>query len=76
MLDARDAGSSDRWYVTDGVVAVGPVTYELVLRGVAYGRIPVVEALAERCVVMGWAEWAEQFPDMGSRTLGLRTRAA
>jgi len=30
---------SDRWFVTNGVVAVGPVTFELVLRGVAYGRI-------------------------------------
>jgi len=38
-----EAGSnpvpSDRWFVTNGVAAVGPVTFELVLRGVAYGRI-------------------------------------
>jgi len=38
--DTRDTGSPDRWFVTNGVVAVGPVSYELVLRGVAYGRIP------------------------------------
>lgn len=38
--DPRESGNSDRWYVTNGVVAVGPVSYELVLRGVAYGRIP------------------------------------
>lgn len=31
---------SDSWFVTNGVVAVGPVTFELLLRGVAYGRIP------------------------------------
>lgn len=36
----QDSGKSDRWFVTNGIVAVGPVTYELVLRGVAYGRIP------------------------------------
>lgn len=30
---------SDRWFVTNGVVAVGPVSFELVLRGVAFGRI-------------------------------------
>src|SRR6187402_460998 len=42
MQPAHDPQSttSDRWFVTNGVVAVGPVTYELVLRGVAYGRIP------------------------------------
>jgi hypothetical protein len=31
---------SDRWYVTNGVVAVGPVTFELLMRGAAHGRIP------------------------------------
>jgi hypothetical protein len=35
----NNAAPSDRWFVTNGVVAVGPVTFELVLRGVAYGRI-------------------------------------
>ena len=38
--DSQDSVKSDRWFVTNGVVAVGPTTYELVLRGVAYGRIP------------------------------------
>ena len=38
--DSRNGGASDRWFVTNGVVAMGPVSYELVLRGVAYGRIP------------------------------------
>jgi hypothetical protein len=31
---------SDRWYVTNGVVAVGPVSFDLLTRGVAAGRIP------------------------------------
>jgi hypothetical protein len=30
----------DRWFVTNGVVAVGPVSFELLLRSVAQGRIP------------------------------------
>ncbi|MFZ5896913.1 MAG: hypothetical protein ACOY0T_38000 [Myxococcota bacterium] len=30
----------DRWFVTNGVVAIGPVTFELLLRSVAQGRIP------------------------------------
>jgi hypothetical protein len=38
--DSRDGGPADRWFVTNGVVAVGPISYELLLRGVAYGRIP------------------------------------
>jgi hypothetical protein len=37
--DPGSSSPSDRWFVTNGVVAVGPVTFELVLRGVAFGRI-------------------------------------
>ena len=40
LEDSRNSGASDRWFVTNGIVAMGPVSYELVLRGVAYGRIP------------------------------------
>jgi hypothetical protein len=31
---------SDRWFVTNGVVAVGPVSFELLTRGATGGRIP------------------------------------
>ncbi len=31
---------SDHWYVTNGVTAVGPVSFELMTRGVEAGRIP------------------------------------
>jgi hypothetical protein len=31
---------ADLWYVTNGVVAVGPVSFDLLTRGVAAGRIP------------------------------------
>jgi hypothetical protein len=30
----------DRWYVTNGVVAVGPVAFERLSRGIMHGRIP------------------------------------
>jgi len=31
---------TDRWFVTNGVVAVGPVSFELLIRGASHGRIP------------------------------------
>lgn len=34
------APRSDRWFVTNGVVAVGPVSFDMLLRGAAHGRIP------------------------------------
>ena len=39
QVEVGNTAPSDRWFVTNGVVAVGPVTFELVLRGVATGRI-------------------------------------
>lgn len=35
-----EASAPDEWYVTDGASAVGPVTIELLSRGVAAGRVP------------------------------------
>jgi hypothetical protein len=37
---AVPAADDDRWYVTNGVTAVGPVAFELMQRGVSAGRIP------------------------------------
>ncbi|HEY3500775.1 MAG TPA: DUF4339 domain-containing protein [Polyangiaceae bacterium] len=34
------ARRNDRWFVTNGIVAVGPVSFELLIRGAAHGRIP------------------------------------
>ena len=34
------APRSDRWFVTNGVVAVGPVSFDMLMRGAAHGRIP------------------------------------
>jgi hypothetical protein len=52
-----EAGSntapSDRWFVTNGVVAVGPVTFDLVQRGVAYGRISTTSFVRHE----SWQVW-------------------
>jgi len=52
-----DRGSSavpsDSWFVTNGVVAVGPVTFELVLRGVAHGRISMASFVRHE----SWQVW-------------------
>lgn len=34
------APRSDRWFVTNGVVAVGPISFDLLMRGAAHDRIP------------------------------------
>jgi hypothetical protein len=69
MQQARETGSSgsDRWFVTNGVVAVGPVTYELVLRGVAYGRIPVGSFVRHE----SWQVW-RRLEDLEAQSAGNR----
>jgi len=53
-LDSADTPApSDRWFVTNGVAAVGPVTFELVLRGVAYGRISTTSFVRHE----SWQVW-------------------
>ncbi len=32
--------SGDRWYVTNGVVAIGPISFEVLRRGARAGRVP------------------------------------
>jgi hypothetical protein len=36
-----DAGIADRWYVSDGAQAVGPVNLELIARGIEAGKVPL-----------------------------------
>jgi hypothetical protein len=67
MQQARKSGSSDRWFVTNGVVAVGPVTYELVLRGVAYGRIPAGSFVRHE----SWQVW-RRLEDLEAQSAGNR----
>jgi len=46
---------TDQWFVTNGVVAVGPVDFERVSRGVAGGRIPAASFVRHR----SWKVWRE-----------------
>ena len=45
--------SADRWYVTTGHVAVGPVNLDLIARGVEAGKVPL-EAFVRH---EGWTVW-------------------
>jgi len=65
--DSRDGETKDRWFVTNGVVAVGPVSYELVLRGVAYGRIPAGSFVRHE----SWQVW-RRLEDIETQSAGAR----
>ena len=65
--NSQDGGSSDLWFVTNGVVAVGPVSYELVLRGVAYGRIPAGSFVRHE----SWQVW-RRLEDIEAQSAGNR----
>jgi len=51
MNESKDL--SDQWFVTNGVVAVGPVDFERVTQGVAHGRIPVSSFVRHQ----SWSVW-------------------
>jgi len=51
----------DRWFVTNGVVAVGPVSFGLLLRSVAHGKIPRGSFLRHE----SWQVW-RRLEDIGS----------
>jgi hypothetical protein len=51
--DPGNTAPSDRWFVTNGVAAVGPVTFELVQRGVALGRISTTSFVRHE----SWQVW-------------------
>src|SRR4051812_14430015 len=65
--DSRDGGASDRWFVTNGIVALGPVSFELVLRGLAYGRIPAGSFVRHQ----SWQVW-RRLEDLESQSAGNR----
>lgn len=44
---------TDRWYLTNGVVALGPVAFELLSRGIASGKIPANSYVRHEC----WKVW-------------------
>ena len=68
---ARSPGEEwpDRWFVTNGVVAVGPVSFELLLRGVAQGRIPLNSSLRHE----SWQVW-RRLEDIGALSSDGRKR--
>jgi hypothetical protein len=85
QLDPGNTAPSDRWFVTNGVVAVGPVTFELLQRGVAFGRISTTSFVRHE----SWQVWRrldeldslsavhrrKTIEDLASATAGLEERA-
>jgi len=65
----QTAQAGDRWYVTNGVVAVGPLEFELLTRGVARGRIPNGSLVRHE----SWKVW-RPFEDIGALTDDARDR--
>lgn len=51
--EALDGKGADRWYVTDGMNAVGPVRLDLLARGVEAGRVPLDSFVRHE----GWKVW-------------------
>ena len=45
---------TDRWYVTTGHTAVGPVNLDLIARGVEAGKVPLTEAFVRH---EAWRVW-------------------
>lgn len=41
LLAETAVGSADRWYVSDGATAVGPVALDLIARGIQEGKVPL-----------------------------------
>src|SRR3954466_408516 len=65
--DSRDGAGPDRWFVTNGIVALGHVWFELVLRGVAYGRIPAGSFVRHE----SWQVW-RRLEDIEAQSAGGR----
>ncbi|MBK6517959.1 MAG: DUF4339 domain-containing protein [Polyangiaceae bacterium] len=51
--DSLNVQGPDRWYVTDGLNAVGPVRRDLLVRGVEAGRVPLDTFIRHE----GWKVW-------------------
>ncbi len=77
---------NDRWFVTNGVVAVGPISFELLMRGAAHRRIPTGSFVRHE----SWQVWRrldeigslppdgreQTVEDLASRSAGLESRAS
>src|SRR4051794_30605682 len=53
MLTDASSPPSDRWYVTNGTHAVGPVNLDLLARGIEAGKIPLGSFVRHE----GWKVW-------------------
>src|SRR5690349_24665986 len=91
-LPSRDTAApssgqrSDRWFVTNGVVAIGPISFELLMRGAAHRRIPTGSFVRHE----SWQVWRrldeigslppdgreQTVEDLASRSEGLESRAS
>lgn len=50
-----DPSAEDAWYVTDGATAVGPVTLELLARGITAGKVPPSAFVKHE----SWSAWRD-----------------
>jgi hypothetical protein len=77
---------NDRWFVTNGVVAVGPISFELLMRGATHRRIPTGSFVRHE----SWQVWRrldeigslppdgreQTVEDLASRSENLESRAS
>ncbi|HKO92506.1 MAG TPA: hypothetical protein VJU61_15200, partial [Polyangiaceae bacterium] len=56
IAKARVTSDASNWYVTNGSAVVGPVNTNLLLRGIAHGKV------GRECFVAqhNWSNWREQ----------------
>ena len=53
MIAHLDVAAPDRWYVTNGANAVGPVDFQLLARGIRAGKVPLESFIRHE----GWKVW-------------------
>src|SRR5262245_9310378 len=55
LTEVRDVSraAGDRWYVTNGTTAVGPVNFELLARGIEAGKVPLESFIRHEA----WTVW-------------------
>src|SRR5215510_8290854 len=53
MIADLDVAAPDRWYVTNGANAVGPVDFQLLARGIRAGKVPLESFIRHE----GWKVW-------------------
>lgn len=52
-IRAVSRAAGDRWYVTNGITAVGPVNFELLTRGIEAGKVPIESFIRHEA----WTVW-------------------